>query len=66
MAQHIYVFSVLHHTQYPAGYIVTDSWNGRGNQYIQLVKALFSKLSTFPQKVRLGLNSDLRVGRHMC
>ena len=43
------------------GHITTDSWKGRGNQYIQLVKILYCKLPTvgkqlpaFPLEVRLG------------
>ena len=42
-------------------YITTGSWEGRGNQYLQLVKVLYCKLPTnskqlpaFPLEVRLG------------
>ena len=49
ISDHIYfsffdLLSVLNHTQYLCiGYIVTDSWKGGGNQYIQLVKLLYCK-----------------------
>ena len=40
----IYLFSVLRHALYLISYIVTGSWKGRGNQYIQLVNVLYCKL----------------------
>ena len=43
------------------GHIMTDSWKGRGNQYIDFVKVLYCKLPTnskqlpaFPLEVRPG------------
>ena len=51
-------FGVLRHLQHCAGHSMMGSFVGRGNQYIQLVKVLYSKLSTmgkqlstFPHKV---------------
>ena len=58
---YIYLFGVLHHFQHCTGHITTGSWNGRGNQYIQLVKVLYCKLLTndkqlpaFPLEVGSG------------
>ena len=34
----IYLFGVLHHFQHCTGH-TTGSWKGRGNQYIQFVRA---------------------------
>ena len=42
----IYLFGVSHRFQHCTGHITTDSWKGRGNQYIQLVKVLYCKLPT--------------------
>ena len=42
----IYLFGVLHCLQHCTGHITTGSWNGRGNQYIQLVNVLYCKLLT--------------------
>ena len=46
---------------YLVGHIVTGSWKGKGNQYIQLVKVLYCKLRingkqlpAFPHDIRLG------------
>ena len=57
----IYLFGVLHHFQHCTGHITTDSWKGRGNQYIQFVKVLYCKLLTngkqlpaFPFEAVLG------------
>ena len=54
-----YLFGVLRHFQHYTGHITTGSFVGRGNQYIQLAKVLYCKLSTisrelpaFPHKVR--------------
>ena len=58
----IYLFRTLCHFQHCTGHMTTGSYGGRGNQYIQLVRALYCKLltigkqlSTFPHNVR-GLN----------
>ena len=52
---------------------MTGSWEGIGNQYIQLVKVLYCKLLTngkqllaFPLEVGPGRNPDLRGGRQEC
>ena len=57
----IYLFRVLRHFQHCTGHIKTGSWEGRGNQYIQLIKLLYCKLQTngkqlpaFPLDVGLG------------
>ena len=57
----ICLFFVLGHFQHCTGHITTGSWEGRGNQYIQLVKVLYCKLPTngkqlpaFPLEVGLG------------
>ena len=42
----IYLFGVLCHFQHCSGHITMGSFVGRGNQYIQLVKVLYCKLST--------------------
>ena len=36
----IYLFGVLRRFQHCTGHITTGSWEGRGNQYIQLIKVL--------------------------
>ena len=58
----IYLLWVLRRFQHCTGHIMTGSFMGRGNQYIQLVKVLYCKLltigkqlQTFPHKV-WGLN----------
>ena len=40
----IYLFGVLRHFQHCTGQIMTGSWKGRGNQYIQFVRVLYCKL----------------------
>ena len=40
----IYLFGVLCRFQHCTGHIMTGSWKGRGNQYIQFVRALYCKL----------------------
>ena len=54
----IYLFGVLYGLQHCTGHTTMGSWEGRGNQYIQLVKVLYCKLPTngkqlpsFPLKV---------------
>ena len=43
----IYLFIwVLRRFQHCTGHIMTGSWKGRGNQYIQLVRVLYCKLLT--------------------
>ena len=42
----IYFWVVLRCFQHCTGHITMGSWEGRGNQYIQLVKVLYSKLLT--------------------
>ena len=42
----IYLFGVLHRFQHCTGHIMTGSWKGRGNQYIQFVRVLYCKLLT--------------------
>ena len=63
----IYLFGVLRHFQHCTGHMM-DSWKGRGNQYIELVKVLYCKLSSndkqlpaFPLEVRPG--TELRSQR---
>ena len=58
----IYLFGVLRRFQHCTGHIVTGSWKGRGNQYIQFVKVLYCKLPTngkqlpaFPLEAVLGI-----------
>ena len=41
-----YLFGVLHRFQPCIDHITTGSWNGRVNEYIQLVKVLYCKLPT--------------------
>ena len=40
------LFGVLRRFQHCTGHIMTGSWNGRGNQYIQFVRDLYCKLRT--------------------
>ena len=42
----IYLFGRLRRFQHCTGDILTGSWKGRGNQYIQLVRVLYCKLPT--------------------
>ena len=42
----IYSFGVLRRFQHCTGHITTDSWKGRGNQYLQFVRFLYCKLPT--------------------
>ena len=42
----IYLFGVLRCFQHCTGHIMTGSWKGRGNQYIQFVRILYCKLPT--------------------
>ena len=51
----------LRRFQHRTGHITTGSWEGRGNQYIQLVKVLYCELPTngkqlpaFPLEAMLG------------
>ena len=41
-----YLIGALHRFQQYTGHIMTGNWEGRGNQYIQLVKVLYCKLPT--------------------
>ena len=43
---YIYLFGVSHCFQHCTVDIMTGDWKGRGNQYIQFVRALYYKLST--------------------
>ena len=67
----IYLFRVLRHFQHCTGHIMTRSWKGRGNQYIQFVRVLYCKLTTnskqlpaFPLEALPGieLQSEKREG----
>ena len=58
MEECIYLFEVICCFQHCTGHITTDSFVGRENQYIQLVKVLYYKLlpidkqiPTLPHKV---------------
>ena len=57
----VYLFGGFRRFQHCTGHIMTGSWQGKGNQYIQLVKVLHCKLPTsgkqlptFPLEVGLG------------
>ena len=59
------LFGVLRRFQHCTGHIMTGSWKGRGNQYIQLVKVLYCKLPTnskqlpaFPLEVGPGTKPE--------
>ena len=67
------LFGVLHRFQHCTGHIKIRSWEGRGNQYIQLVKVLYCKLlingkqlPAFPLEVGAGSDPDIRGGRGEC
>ena len=69
----IYLFGVLRHFQHCTGHIPTGRWKGRGNQYIQFIRALYCKMPTngkqlpaFPLEAVRGLNPGLRGGRREC
>ena len=69
----IYLFGVLRRFQHFTGHIMTGSWKGRGNQYIQFAKDVYCKLPTngkqlpaFPLKAMTGSNPGLRGGRQEC
>ena len=58
----IYLFGVLRRFQHCTGHITTDSWKGRGNQYIQFARVVYCKLPTngkqlpaFPLKAVTGI-----------
>ena len=66
LIQCTFLFGVLYHFEHCLGHIMTGSFVGRGNQYIQLAKVLYCKLPTigkqlpvFSCKVK-GLNSRSR------
>ena len=46
MSLFIHLFIVLRHIQHCSWHITTGSWEGRGNQSIELVKVLYCKLPT--------------------
>ena len=74
--KYVYLFiylGFLRHFQHCTGHIMTGSWKGRGNQYIQFVRVLYCKLLTngkklpaFPLRPCLEPNSCLRGGRREC
>ena len=68
----IYLFGVLRRFQHGTGHITMDSFVGRGNQHIQLVKVLYCKLptmgkqlTTLPHRVWVW-TTHLRGGRWVC
>ena len=69
----IYLFGVLRRFQHCTGHITTGSWKGRGNQYIEFARVVYSKLPTngkqlpaFPLEPVRGSNPGLRGGRREC
>ena len=42
----VYLFGVLRGFQHYTGHIMTGSWKGRRNQYIQFIRVLYCKLPT--------------------
>ena len=57
-----YLFGVLRRFQHCTGHITTDSWKGRGNQYIEFARVLYCKLPTngkqlpaFPLEAMTGI-----------
>ena len=67
----IYLFGVLHHFQHCTGHIMTDSWKGRGNQYLGFIRVLYCKLPTngkqlpaFPLEAMQGI--EPRPQRRKC
>ena len=42
----ICLFGVLHRFRHCTGHIMTGSWKGKGNQYIEFVRVLYCKLPT--------------------
>ena len=55
------LLKVWHCAKYRIGYIVTSSWEGRGNWYIQLVKVLYCKL-LYSSKQLLGSPHEVGPG----
>ena len=49
------LFGVLRHFQHCTGHIMTNSWKGRGNQYIQFVRVLYCKLPTNGKQLQWNL-----------
>ena len=43
---YFYLIVVLRRFQHSTGHIMTGSWKGRGDQYIQFVRVLYCKLPT--------------------
>ena len=41
-----YLFGVLRRFQHCTGHIMTGSWKGRGNQYIEFARVVYCKLPT--------------------
>ena len=63
----------LRRFQHCTGHIMTGSWKGRGNQYIEFARVLYCKLPTngkqlpaFLHKALTGTNPGLRGGRQEC
>ena len=65
-----YLFGVLRCFQHCTGHIMTGSWKGRGNQYIQFVRVLYCKLLTSGKQLPAfpleESNPGLRGGRREC
>ena len=58
----IYLFGVLRRYQHCTGHIMTGSWKGRGNQYIEFARVVYCKLPTnskqlpaFPLETMTGI-----------
>ena len=69
----ICLFGVLHRFQHCTGHIMTGSWKGRGNQYIEFARVVYCKLPTngkqlpaFPLEPVRGSNPGLRGGKRDC
>ena len=63
----------LRRFQHCTGHIMTGSWKGRGNQYIEFARVVYCKLPTngkqlpaFPLEPLRGSNPGLRGGRREC
>ena len=56
----IYLFGVLRRFQHCTGHIMTGSWKGRGNQYIQFVRVMYCKLLSNGKQLPLEIEVEIK------
>ena len=69
----IYLYGVLRHFQHCTGHIMTGSWKGKGNQYIEFARVVYCKLPTkgkqlpaFPHKALMGIEPRPQTWEARC